>query len=269
MRNLGVAARRNRRVDREHKARRRRAVLRAFRLVVLATVLALGSYQAFRLADARDWFSIFQIREVRVVGARVAHPTVLVAEAGLMGEDLRYWSPLAGYAARVERDPLVEVARLERSFPNRLVLVIEERTPIALLKLERLTPVDAAGRVLPVSPFHAGWDAPIMMTGWQAGEVLSGGSVRLEPVRALLTWLGQVVEEYPALYGEISAIELDERGTIVLHLVSAEGTIVLDRTTPMEKLLLIDDVLRDLRAKGLSYERLDLRFEDQIVVQRS
>ena len=262
-------ARHNRRIDRDTRASQRRAVRGAFRLAAGAIVLGLASYQAFRLADARGWLSVFQIREVRVIGARVAHPNVLVAEAGLMGEELRYWSPLSGYAARVERDPLVESARLERSFPNRLVLAIEERTPIALLKLERLTPVDAAGRVLPVSPFHAGWDAPIMTVEWPNGDVAARGRVRIESVRGLLKWLGQVGRKYPSLYGEISAVELDRRGTVRLKLVHAEGTVVLDRATPIEKLELIDDVLRDLRRKGLSYHYLDLRFDDQIVVQRS
>jgi cell division protein FtsQ len=197
------------------------------------------------------------------------HPTVLVAEAGLMGEVLHYWSPLAEYAALVERDPLVAEARFERRFPNRLVLLIEERKPIALLDLQRLTPVDAAGRILPVSPFHAGWDAPVVTIEWEAADVASGGLVGLKPARRLLAWMDQVQREYPALYREISAVELDRRGTVTLRLVHAEGELVLDQSTPIEKLALVDDVLRDLREKGLSYLRLDLRFEDQIVVRRS
>ncbi|CAN5284591.1 MAG: FtsQ-type POTRA domain-containing protein [Gemmatimonadetes bacterium] len=262
-------ARANRRIDREQRAIRRGSALRVARLAALGIVLGMSGYQVIRLADAHGWLSIFQIREVRVVGARVAHPSVLVAEAGLMGKVLHYWSPLAEYAARVEGDPLVARARFERNFPNRLVLEIEERTPIALVQLERLTPIDVSGRVLPVSPFHAGWDAPIVTTEWPAAKVTSRGVVNLDPVRSLLRRLGEVERQYPLLYQEISAVELDKRGTVTLRLMQAEGIVVLDETTPIGKLAHLDDVLRDLRGKGLSFERLDLRFEDQIVVRRS
>lgn len=261
--------RRNRRVDREQKVARRRGAWRIVRLGVAAIALGVIGYHAIRLADARGWLTVFQVREVRVIGARVAHPTVLVAEAGLMGEVLHYWSPLAEHATRVKRDPLVAEARFERRFPNRLVLLIEERKPIALLDLERLTPVDAFGRILPASPFHAGWDAPVATVDWEAADVASRGRVGLEPVGRMLMWLDQVQREYPALYREISAVELDRSGTVTLRLVHAEGELVLDKSTPIEKLALVDDVLRDLRAKGFSYLRLDLRFEDQIVVRRS
>lgn len=258
----------NRRIDRDRRVVQRRTMLRGVRIGSLAIVVSALAYQAAHLADARGWLSLFRIDEVRVVGTDVAHPVVLVAEAGLMGEELHWWSPLGEYATRVERDPLVAEARLERRFPDRLVLAIEERTPIALIELDRLTPVDAAGRILPVSPFHAGWDVPIVTVEQPAAEVVSGGFVVPGPVRALLVRLGEIDRRYPSLYGEISAIELDLRGTIRLRLVHAEGIIVLDRTTPIEKLALVDDVLRDLRGKGLEFERLDLRFEDQIVVRR-
>ena len=51
-------------------------------------------------------------------------------------------------------------------------------------------------------------------------------------------------------------------------LVHAEGTVLVDSETPVAKLALLDDVLRDLREKSLSYRQLDLRFKDQIVVRR-
>ncbi len=261
-------ARSNRRVDRERRRARRRAVRHGVRAAILCLVVGALGYQGLRMADARGWLSPFRVRDVRVVGARVTNPRVLVAEAGLMGRSVSWWSSLGRYAEQVERDPMIAEAKLERRFPNGLTLIVEERRPIALVELERLTPVDPEGRVLPFSAFQEGWDVPVLALAWDDTDRVAGGAVGAGPVREAVAWLVQVRRENPSLYRELSAIELERSGTITLRLVHTEASIVLDRTTPMEKLALVDDVLMDLREKGVGYVSVDLRFEDQIIVQR-
>lgn len=264
----GLAQRRNRRIDRTRREARRHRVRITLRVAASVAVLGLAGWHGVRLADSRDWLDLLKVREVRVVGVEVANPNVLVAEAGLMGADLRYWSPLGAYAERAEKDPLVESARLVRRFPNRLTLEVVERRPVALLALGRLMAADSTGRILPVDPFHAGWDAPVLSGPWSAATVVSQGRVRRGPVLETLAWLGEVERKYPALAREISAIELDRAGTVTLRMVHAEGAVVLDRHTPIDKLALLDDVLRDLHQKNIPFAVLDLRFKDQIVVRK-
>ncbi len=264
----GLGGRRNRRVDREGRAERARRVWRAIKLGGVLVGSGVVAFHAVRLADSQGWLDLFRIRTVRVVGASITRPDVLVAEAGLMGADLHLWSPLQPYAERVERDPMIATAGFERDFPNRLVLTVVERAPLVFLELDRLAPVDSTGRVLPVTAFQPSWDVPILRAEWPAGEIAREGTVRLEPVREMLTWLERVAAQYPALAREISSIDLARDGTIVLHLVHVDGEIVLDGDTPIQKVGLVDDVVGDLRRKGISFVRLDLRFNDQIVVRR-
>lgn len=255
-------------MDRSRREDRRRRARRAARLAVLGIVLGFAGWHVARLADTRHWLDWFRVREVKVVGAEVAHPNVLVAEAGLMGARLHWWSDLSEYADRVRRDPMVAEARFRRRFPNRLTLEVVEREPVALVELGRLAPVDTAGRVLPVDPFHTDWNVPILSVGWPASEVVREGRIAVEAVQSTLALLGEVSTRYPALSREISAVELERSGTVTLRLVHGDAAIVLDVSTPIEKLALIDDVLKDLREKGLDYRALDLRFDDQIVVRR-
>lgn len=260
--------RHNRRIDRGRRERKKQTIVRSLKTGTLLIAVAIGSYQAVRLANGRGWLDLFRIRDVRVVGAKVANPSVLVAEAGLMGKELHFWSPLAEYAVWAQRDPLVAEARFRRDFPNRLVLEIVEREPIVFLALTRLTPVDSTGQVLPVSAFQADWDVPVMVGDWDPEQVVNNGMVEDEIVREMLSWLAQVGITYPALAREISSIELTSEGTVTLQLVNAQGSVLLSVGTPLSKLGLVDDVLRDLREKGMSYTQLDLRFGDQIVVRR-
>jgi cell division septal protein FtsQ len=261
-------ARGNRRVDRERLALRRRQAKRALKVALVGSAAGFIGYHAVRMADSRGWLSPFRVREVRVVGAEVANPAVLVAEAGLIGEELHYWSVLDPYVRSVRRDPLIESARFRRRFPNGLTLEVTERRPIALLALERLTPVDGSGIVLPVNPFHAGWDAPVLEIAEPASvaEVVHGGRVRDTAVAGAVTWLEQVGRRYPELAREISSMRIDGEGTLTLHLVHAAGDVLLARDTPVDKMGWVDEVIRDLHDKGVEFSRLDLRFPDQIVV---
>lgn len=261
-------ARGNRRIDRERLALRRRQARRALKIALAASVAGFIGYHAVRMADSRGWLNPFRVREVRVVGAEVASPAVLVAEAGLIGEELHYWSVLDPYVRNVRRDPLIESARFQRRFPNGLTLEVRERRPIALLALERLTPVDAKGIVLPVNPFHAGWDAPVLEIAERssAAVVVHGGRVRDEAVAGAVTWLDQVGRRYPELAREISGMRIDDDGNLTLHLVHTAGDVLLARDTPVDKMGWVDEVIRDLQDKGVEFTRLDLRFPDQIVV---
>jgi len=261
-------ARRNRRIDRDRWARRRRAALAAGRVAAVAALAGVGGWHGYRLAEARGWLEVFRIQEVRVVGVTVAHPSVLVAEAGLMGAEIHWWSPLQGYAERVERDPLVEEARISRRFPGGLVLKIVERRPVALLALDRLVPADSTGRTLPVDAFHAGWDVPILAVEAGDDPVVRDGRVVHEEARRMVRWMGAVERRFPVLAREISAIDVSADGTARIRLSHAEGVLVIGPTTPLDKIALVDDVLRDLKEKGIGYREVDLRFDEQIVVRR-
>lgn len=259
----------NRRVDRERRVEQQRRVRTGFRIGLVVAILVLAVHHGARLADSRGWLDPFRVREVRVEGITLANPNVLVAEAGLMGEIVHWWTPLHDYVANVERDPFVQSATFHRRFPNGLTLEVVERRPVALIALERLAPVDSAGRVLPVTAFREEFDAPVLTTPWAAEGVARDGSVEHAGVRAMLARLGEIAIHYPVLSREISAIRMESDGAIALTLVHAEGEVVMDHATPLAKLALVDDVVRDLRRKGVSYDRLDLRFEDQIVVRRN
>ena len=54
-----------------------------------------------------------------------------------------------------------------------------------------------------------------------------------------------------------------------MHLVHTTGEVLLARDTPVDKMGWVDEVIRDLQKKGVAFTRLDLRFPDQIVVQRT
>ena len=257
----------NRRLRR--RSRPRRAVL--FLVVVLgAGLVFLGAREAFE-------GDLFRVREIAFRGLVNARPEVLLAEAGLA----RRRSIFDGFSsaeARLRRDPLVLDAEIRRDLPRRLIVEIEERLPAAYWADSALWPVDASGTVLPLQPAHFGWDLPVLMVaGGHAGassSAIRAGRLADPDARALLRLVVGMRDRVPEIFRRVSAAELRPEGRVVVHLIAGAvgatggppGEVRMRLETPLEKVALLPDVIRNLEMKRRSFRSVDLSFADQIVV---
>lgn len=248
--------------------RLRRGPPRPWRRLTLALAVPLGAATVFLGARAAVDGDLFRVREVTFRGLVNARPAVLVAEAGL-GRRRSIFDDLEAVEARLARDPLVRSARVRRELPGRLVVDVREREPVAYWSEGSLWPVDAEGRVLPLAPAYHGWDLPILM-GSEAGGALHEGRVVDAEARALLRLVLGARDRVPEVARRISVAQLGPGGDVLLHLMEGAGEVGKVRLrleTPLAKLGLLPHVLRDLEAKGLGFEVLDLSYADQIVVR--
>lgn len=259
----------NRRV-RPELARTRRRLVRA------ALALVGGTAAMFGAAHALSEGGLFRVREVRFTGLVHARADVLRAEAGLAR---RRWifDDLDPVEAALRRDPLVRRASVRRELPGRLVVEVEERQPAAYWSGPELRPIDGEGRVLPLDPARYGWDLPVLMAPGRrdsAPAVHEGRLVDGE-VRSLLRLVVGIRDRVPEIARRISVAELREDGRVVLHVMRAAGggerarpgEVRLRLETPLAKVALLPDVIRDLELRRAGFESLDLSFADQIVVR--
>ena len=77
------------------------------------------------------WLSV---HEIEIVGAVHADPAPLVAAAGVGEGAILIWVDTGAVAASVSTDPWVADARVERVWPDRLVVEVLEREPVAWLE---------------------------------------------------------------------------------------------------------------------------------------
>lgn len=139
--------RRNRRRGTHPIARAARTAMRTtIALVVLATALTGGT-------ALRRWLSshrYFEIAAIEVRGSRAAAPETIARWAGIeRGQNIWTVAPVLA-EERLRGVPRLRSARIERSFPDRVVIVVEERDPVALV-LARSGPllVDAEASLFP------------------------------------------------------------------------------------------------------------------------
>jgi hypothetical protein len=235
-----------------------------------------GTAAAFAAAHAAFEGGLLRVREVRFAGLVHARAEVLRAESGLAR---RRWifDDLDAPEAALRRDPLIRRARIRRELPGRLVVEVEERVPAAYWSAPELRPIDAEGRVLPLDPARYGWDLPVLMAPGRvdAAPAVHEGRLVDGEVRALLRLVVGIRDRVPEIARRVSVAELREGGRVVLHVMRAAGggerarpgEVRLRLETPLEKVALLPDVIRDLELRRAGFESLDLSFADQIVVR--
>uniref|UniRef100_E6Q2G6 POTRA domain-containing protein n=1 Tax=mine drainage metagenome TaxID=410659 RepID=E6Q2G6_9ZZZZ len=115
-------------VDRPGRRRGRRSRLRPFALAALVVALLLGAGFAW----AASWPG-FRPGRITVYGNQRVSTTSILAAASIDPRINIWLQSSAGIAARVLRLHAIARVAVHRSLPNRLSMVIRERTPVARL----------------------------------------------------------------------------------------------------------------------------------------
>jgi cell division protein FtsQ len=162
---------------------------------------------------------VFRLRDLRVEGARHLSTADVRRLAGMTADTNVVWTSSADMAARLEKDPWVLSATVEKRLPGGMVVSIVERTPVARVAGSggRRFLVSGDGTVLSA---HGGAAVPALQTAHPvAGPIpqrasLRGVEVALRAVAALpQTVRAQVTTATQRADGTVE-LKLD-RGTVV------------------------------------------------------
>jgi cell division protein FtsQ len=119
----------------------KKAIRIAFQLVLVSFFLFIGHWSYIHLLEA----PFFRVRKVEVEGCRrIAQETIL---SFTKMEDMRnlFTVSLREVAKSIESHPWIESVGVRKVFPNKILIQIEERKPIAILQLEELYYIDTKG----------------------------------------------------------------------------------------------------------------------------
>lgn len=146
-----------------HRRRKRRFMESrlAYSLEVIACVGALvwfGNEFYVYIRTSPD----FQVRKVKIEGTEALARQTVLEHAGITKKDNVFFFDTRGTMARVEAMPYIRACSIERTFPDTVILTVEERKPVATLIVHsRAYEIDANGIVLrqyapgelPLAPF--------------------------------------------------------------------------------------------------------------------
>lgn len=237
-------------VQREHRRRRRRTLL----ALCVVTVLAIGAVGLTRSAA-------LDVDHIEVLGADRTTEEALIGTSGLsLGAPMTELD-LGGAERAIAELPWIAEVRVERRWPNRVAIVVRERTPVAAVPAVegRWALVDETGQVLTV--------AEAVSDRWVAIE---GLPLAEDPGTQLGEEAGPALEVAGALPADLrdglERIVRDERGELRLRF----------RTGPTVRLGTIDDLDAKLAAALAVFRQvddcgldvIDVRAVDQVAVTR-
>jgi cell division septal protein FtsQ len=202
----------------------------------------------------------FVLRGVEIRGAeRVPVPWLRQSLASLEGRHLLKIR-LAEIEPVLSRHPWVRAVKVRKELPDRLLVMIEEREPKALLSREDgLFYVDDEGMVFaPFDPSLGLADLPLV--GWQA----SGG---LADLPAALDLVERWSAMRPDDARDLSQVEALGGGNFRLYTSSFPFPVMVRADRLESGLAKLGRVLPTLVARYSDVRQVDLRFSRQIVIQ--
>lgn len=207
--------------------------------------------------------SLFSLTEVEVLGAETLDPNLLRQMSGLYAGENLLAVDLGQVEARLRAEPRLAAVRAERAWPDRIVLRVRERRPVALVAWEGAwLAADPGGVLFPADP---GWVGRLpILTGIDPGEGRPG-SVLPEPGPRLL---GLLSGPAAPIFQRISELHLGEDGEILLFLRDPARVRLGDLASAPARFPVLLAVLRDLDARGSLAEEIDVRFDSPVIRPR-
>jgi cell division protein FtsQ len=265
-----VAAPSDRRFRRAHvkpaaKRRRARPVLAPlFRYTAALVVIGYALYRATSVvANAR----VLRIDQIIVGGNdRLSKSEVLRVLNGLRGESL-VWTDLDEWRRRLMASPWVRDAALRRSLPSTVEVVIAEREPVGIGRLNGdMFLIDERGVVIDqYGPQYADLDLPIVDG---LAPSAPGASTMTDAVRAdLAARLIAAIRAKPDLARKLSQIDVSDVHNASVILSGDSAVIFVGDDQFVRRLQSYIELAPALRERVSNIDTVDLRFDNRIFVR--
>ena len=221
------------------------------------------------LLTAHSWKRGLSVGSVDVVGTRILQKADVVTLAGIARGEKLFAVDLAAVKRRIEQNPFVRSASVERDAPDRIIVAVEEREPLATAVTDRMVFLDGDGYVMPAVRSEYLFDFPLITGGLTAGECVPGKRIGTECVQQALALLKTAQAIGDETYRRISEVRADPQHDLVLYTAEYGIPVIVGRGNEAAKLLALDGfwntIVGQRGAQGLQY--IDLRFDDQVVVR--
>jgi cell division septal protein FtsQ len=207
------------------------------------------------------------LREVEVEGGRKISKETLLSLTAMDGMPNLFSVKLREVVKRLESHPWIEQVRVRKVFPNKILVQIEERKPMAIIQLEELYYIDTKGEIFSPVGERDEYNYPYL-TGLTRQILEKDPSEAKRLIMKALELLRIVDQEKLPPLEDISEIHM-EKGFGIHCFTKAEGVEVKMGWEDFgEKLKRLSLIWSDLRKRGFSAASIDCSDLERMVVKR-
>lgn len=265
-----MAAKNRRRVDRKEQLGRTASRLKALGVAVARLLGALAVTSAVVVGGfaLHAWITtseMFAVSRVEVHHAELSDKREIVLRTAIETGTNIFSLDLSAATKAVEQDPWVSRATVTRELPDVVHIVLEERTPVALVALESLYAVDPSGELFKRVRAGDRLDLPII-TGL-VRDAFIGDKRKDTELRTALLIAKRWQASKTAGRAELSEVHVGEEGGVSSYVVWAGDPVMQlrlgaveseDETIIDEALARLERVWDEMERRGVRAAMIDL-----------
>ena len=235
-----------------------------FQLLVLSFFLFIGHWIYVHLLED----PYFRVREVQVEGGQKIPKETLLSLTAVEGMPNLFSVELKEVVKRLESHPWIEQVQVKKVFPNKILIQVEEKKPMAIIQLGELYYIDTKGEIFSPVGERDEYNYPYL-TGLTRQVLEKDPAEAKRMINKALEFLRVVHQEKIPPLEEISEVHM-EKAFGIQCFTKAEGVEVkLGWEEFGEKLKRLSLIWSDLRKKGCSAVSIDCSDLGRVVVKKA
>ncbi len=241
----------------------KRVIRAALYVLMLVTLFFAGHLLYARLLED----SFFQVKKVEVRGCKKIPEMIILSLAKIEGMPNLFSLPLKEISKRVEAHPWVEHVNVRKIFPDRVLIHIEERKPIAILQLGEPFYIDSKGVIFSRVGDRDGYDFPFL-TGLNRQMFEKEPTTAKQLIAKALEFLMVVDRENTSPLKEVSEIRMEKIFGIRCFTQAGGVEVRMGWDQYEEKMKRLSLIWSDLQKRGIAAGSIDCSDVKRMVVKK-
>ena len=226
-------------------------------------LLASGALLTAQMLLESGYFGVDQIRVEQQI--RVSEGDILDASDINIGDSL-FDLELHMIGRKIEEHPWIAKAEVERSFPDQVVIRVEERQARAIIDLDYLYYVDRSGEVFKMLESGDELDYPVI-TGIDRQYLLDHPNQTQDSLDLALSLMDQLEQRQLFNLDDVSEIHFDQHEGLMMHRLIGGVAVRMGKQFFYAKLNRLEAIYEDLEPRLLALKFFDLTVTDRVIVK--
>lgn len=228
-----------------------------------AVLLLVGGFFVAQLLLASD---LFRVDQVAVEGNSLLKKQQVVALSDIEMGVNTFNLDLGLIGRKIEENPWISTAQVQRIFPRQVMIHIEERQPVAIVNLGYLYYLDKQGEIFKVLDAADNLDYPVV-TGFDYAKAQAHNAECAQQLRKVVALLSDLNQRKLFSLDQISEVHFETGGSLSLYTLEGGVRIKLGSADYGRKLDRLERIYAQLQPKLPLLDYIDLNVEEKVIVR--
>ncbi len=228
-----------------------------------AALLLVGGFFVAQLLLASD---LFRVDDVVVQGSSRLEKQQVIALSDIEMGVNTFNLDLGLIGRKIEENPWVDDARVQRIFPRQVMIHIKERQPVAIVNLGYLYYLDDQGEIFKVLDAADNLDYPVV-TGFDYAKAQTHNAEYAQQLREVVGLLSDLSQRELFSLDQISEVHFEADGGLSLYTLEGGVKIKLGSADYERKLDRLERIYAELQPKLPLLDYIDLNVEEKVIVR--